>query len=54
MPSVGRLKEVVAAWEAEHGPITDEELAEQARLDKVAAAAVRDALRKDRVEGDLR
>ncbi|GAC1358609.1 MAG: hypothetical protein NVSMB4_17960 [Acidimicrobiales bacterium] len=35
------LAEAVAAWEAEHGVMTPEELASQAREDRDAAAAVR-------------
>lgn len=35
------LAEAVAAWEADHGVMTPEELATQAREDRDAAAAVR-------------
>jgi hypothetical protein len=42
------LAEVLADYEAEHGQITDEELAEQARADRDAAAAVRAGRRRAR------
>lgn len=35
------LADAIAGYEAEHGEITDEELAEQARADRDAAAGVR-------------
>ncbi|GAC1538489.1 MAG: hypothetical protein NVS3B12_23670 [Acidimicrobiales bacterium] len=43
------LAEVVAAWEADHGVITPEELASQAREDRDAAAAVRAQIAATRV-----
>lgn len=42
------LAEAVAAYEAEFGAFTDEELAEQERADKAAAEAVRRAYRAQR------
>ena len=40
------LGEAIAEYEAEHGVITDEELAQQERADRDAAAAVRARLRR--------
>lgn len=37
------MSELIAEWEAEHGEITDEQLAERERLDREAAAEVRRA-----------
>jgi len=42
------MAEAVAQYEAEHGEITEDELAEQARADRDAAAAVRAARRRSR------
>jgi Arc/MetJ-type ribon-helix-helix transcriptional regulator len=42
------LAEAVAAYEAEHGLITEDELAQQARLDRDAAAAVRAGAKRRR------
>lgn len=39
------LAAIVAEYEAEHGEITDDELAQQAQADRDAAAAVRLAVR---------
>ena len=40
------LAEAVGAYEAEHGPISDEEIAAQARADRDAAATARTRRRK--------
>ena len=40
------LAELVSAYEAEHGEITDDELAEQAHRDRDAAAASRSRVRR--------
>ena len=40
------LAELVSAYEAEHGEITDDELAEQAQRDRDAAAASRSRVRR--------
>jgi Arc/MetJ-type ribon-helix-helix transcriptional regulator len=40
------LAEAVRAYEAEHGPISDDEIVAQARADRDAAAAVRAGRRK--------
>ena len=37
------LRQMIAEYEAEHGVITDEEMAEQAQRDRDAAAAIRAA-----------
>jgi hypothetical protein len=42
------LAEAIVGYEAEHGEITDEELAEQARSDRDAAASVRAGRRRAR------
>mgnify|MGYP006316759721 FL=1 len=43
---LGALADAVARYEAEHGEITEDELAEQARADRDAAAAVRAGRRR--------
>ncbi len=40
------LAELIAAYEAEHGEITDQELADQARADRDPAAALRAIIRE--------
>ena len=45
---LGALADAVARYEAEHGEITEDELAEQARADRDAAAAVRAGRRRSR------
>lgn len=42
------LAEAISAYEAEHGEITDDEVAEQARADRDVAAAVRAGRRPGR------
>jgi Arc/MetJ-type ribon-helix-helix transcriptional regulator len=42
------LAELISDYEAEHGEITDQEMAEQARADRDAAAAVRAGRRRSR------
>jgi hypothetical protein len=44
------LREVVAEYEAEHGAFSDDELAEQARLDEEEKARSRERIRRLRLE----